>query len=97
MQHLDEVCRRLASSALNCRKHADLVFNSLFDGKPVLCSLSRISEEIESNFRLRSTRHKLPNVRRICADCRKFICFSAIIYHTTSRLNNRFFARVPSL
>ena len=34
MQHLDKVRRRLVSSAL-VDKHADLVFNSLFDGKPV--------------------------------------------------------------
>ena len=34
MQHLDEVRRRLGSFAL-VDKHADFVFNSLFDGKPV--------------------------------------------------------------
>ena len=34
MQHLDEVRRRLVLSAL-VDKHADLVFNLFFDGKPV--------------------------------------------------------------
>ena len=75
MQYLDEVRRRLVSSAL-VDKHADLLYQiRCLTGSQ--CSLSRISEEIESNFRLRSTRR----AAKRNTDWRKSNCLSAMPYN----------------